>query len=71
MSWKVFKLPSTKNVVVGADSDENDICRGFVLGRISEGDRLFYEIERELREQEALQLGGKQVKQLEAEDDDQ
>lgn len=66
MSWKVFKLPSTKNVVVGADSDENDICRGFVLGRITEGDRLFYEIERELREQEALELDDNQAKQLEA-----
>ena len=61
MSWTTIKLPSTKHAIVGCDDETQ---RGFVLGRLTAGDALFYEIERELREKEQKQLDGKATKQL-------
>ena len=61
MAWTTVKLPSTKHALIGYDEETQ---RSFVLGRWNAGDALFYEIERELSEQEAKQLDGKTAKQL-------
>jgi len=49
MAWGIFKLPSTKIIFV---VDVDGTGQKGVLGRPTAGDRLFYEIERELQDAE-------------------
>ena len=60
MAFSIFKLPSTKPAILF--TDEATGISGILANPNSEGDRLFYQIENELRNaQEAQRLDVKQT----------